>query len=723
MAATRKRWLTEGLDLGIDHRQSSPIDFPPPLPVEFRVSADSIVFQGPPPVTESAWGGDDKNVGLFPILDRLDVVTQGSELDRRRKSTGWLGSIFLHVIIVLLVAFLVVPADFAGPATQTLVMTVDVSTPEIPIPMMLVDETLADDSSHPTLEVEQETVQRIDIPLNTGSPNLKITGISSKRGRATGTTGQGTRGSFFGIEASGKDFVYIVDRSGSMNGNRYRRAIDELKRSIGELSGDQRFFVVLFSSSSDPMFGGSQSTEMLNATEDNKKKLEHWLDTIRTGGGTNPNSSLRMAINMNPSAVFMLSDGEFTESKSKRRAGVLESGGVTHSIVLSARGKVPIHAIAFEDPRSCANMKRLAEISGGEYRYVNSMGKTQTQLIAEARALVMRPMSTARKADQDQLSRQFGSSQISAAAKLEFAILLLDEYEALFGEISDSRKFPNQAGLDETIQLLDSMLSIDPHRDVCADQQDLIAGELSRLLHLPQHRDMVEAACDRLVRMPNSLAATMVLDRLAGHFESLNLTEPDKAFARLHLVKMLHPRSEVASVCQSTCDRQGNEIVDAANQLLENGDLAAAIASLRQNWMSQTNGTLRNVTYNALRKMTMDQLIIARNASLRNDFQTKDKINEQLETGFDGDPMLAGWRRELGKQELDARHMLQQVDNGNAFSGLKLKRQQLERIIQQYPQSIAAHDAKEQLKQFPDWQAARDKEEADLIRMMDDTPK
>ena len=118
-----------------------------------------------------------------------------------------------------------------------------------------------------------------------------------------------------------------------------------------------------------------------------------------------------------PSAVFMLSDGEFQESKGIRRGGLLVGGGDAYSIVAASKGVIPVHAIAFEDPRSCRNMKRLAEVSGGEYRFITAAGKTQSQLVAEARDLVKQPKSAARLDDQRSLARDFGASPIAATAR------------------------------------------------------------------------------------------------------------------------------------------------------------------------------------------------------------------------------------------------------------------------------------------------------------------
>jgi hypothetical protein len=727
MDPARKRWTTEGLEVGPDRTAMSPMDFPPPIPPECRSSNDSIVFLGAPPIADESSlrqvvSESERSQLSFPV-DRLQIRPRDRDLGGRQKSAGWLGSVLLHLGIVILVAFLFAPADFGGVSTQTLILTLSDETPEIPIPMMLVDEVASEDTS---LRSEDEPkpveVDSMDVSFEIGRPTIQVGGTKTNSGRSTGNVGGGARGSFFGIEAVGHEFVYIVDRSGSMNGNRYRRAIEELKRSVDDLREDQRFFVVLFSSNSTPMLGQpGQGARMLHATKENKEKLHDWLATIGPGGGTNPNSSLRTALKMNPSAVFMLSDGEFTESKTRRRGGILQAGGSAYSIVEATGGSIPIHAIAFEDPRSCRNMKRLSEVSGGEYRFVNSSGKTRAQLLAEAKDLMSQPASKSRNRARNSLCREFGDSQVTASGKRVFAKLLLDEYESAFGKIKQRKPDDKDPDLDETLRLLESLIAIDSNRNACADLQDQVAGQLSWLLSATDEKAVVECVCDKVIRWPQSPATVNVLDRLVDHFVSLNQDEPEKAFMRLRMIKRLHPQSKAVAACQAVCDGIIDEVIGQANQFLENGDLASAVKTLRTAQSNEQISAVRTVTRKALYDLTMEQLIAARDASIRHDTDAKDKINEQLANGFGDDPLLEQCRKELVSRELTARRLLQQVEHGNAYSGLKLKRQQLEEIVQRFPEAIAAKKANEQLALFPKWEAARDKEHAELIRMMDDT--
>jgi hypothetical protein len=176
--------------------------------------------------------------------------------------------------------------------------------------------------------------------------------------------------SFFGTSAQGNQFVYLVDISPSMNIGRGRgasdvsrliRALAELRASTERLSGSQSFYVILFNGQTRQMFDEpSVAPRALPATPENKRRLNDWLSTVRTADSTDPRRALQIALNMRPSAVFLLSDGIF-DVPEKTILDIIER----HN-----RDRTPIHTIAYEDERSCRTMLRIADFTGGEYQFV-----------------------------------------------------------------------------------------------------------------------------------------------------------------------------------------------------------------------------------------------------------------------------------------------------------------------------------------------------------------
>jgi len=97
------------------------------------------------------------------------------------------------------------------------------------------------------------------------------TAMSLLGGGGNGGTGGGGQGGggpggpgigFFGSQAAGNSFVYVVDMSGSMQGGRFDRAISELIRSIGQLKTGQKFYVVFFNDQPLPLYAPRPATAL-----------------------------------------------------------------------------------------------------------------------------------------------------------------------------------------------------------------------------------------------------------------------------------------------------------------------------------------------------------------------------------------------------------------------------------------------------------------------------
>ena len=157
--------------------------------------------------------------------------------------------------------------------------------------------------------------------------------------------------SFFGVRAEGTVFVFVVDCSGSMGqGDRMTRAKRELRRAIGKLQFPQRYLIIFYNDRPIPMPGGIPES----AGTSEKAATRAWLQMVEPEGDTDPRSAMRMAVGFRPSAVYLLSDGEFPE-------------GTAESIAEFNRKKVPIHAIDLSGGATGGDLAEIAEQSGGTY--------------------------------------------------------------------------------------------------------------------------------------------------------------------------------------------------------------------------------------------------------------------------------------------------------------------------------------------------------------------
>lgn len=295
---------------------------------------------------------------------------------------GLAGSALIHLLIVLIAALITVRYSFgdAGGGAQQGVEFV-----------VLDDAQLSQDSS-PLLMPERETVQTspaespsplellateafdrsVDDLSESIAPALDpggggLTSFESETGASGAGSGEGS--SFFGLEAKGRRFAYVVDISGSMNAQvtggrtRWDQTRAELTRSIRALEPEAEFHVQLFASGSLSLFGvraWSRSSPI------NKRLVQDGLGGVSPNGGTEPLSAFEevFALDPRPDAIYFMSDGE-----------VADAGAFIASLrQLGGRDRVSIHCVLVGDAgggealRRVENMmQNIARQSGGRY--------------------------------------------------------------------------------------------------------------------------------------------------------------------------------------------------------------------------------------------------------------------------------------------------------------------------------------------------------------------
>lgn len=171
---------------------------------------------------------------------------------------------------------------------------------------------------------------------------------------AAGGGGGSSGASFFGLRARGRKFVYVVDYSGSMRGDRFAAAKRELVRSITALDRGMQFFIVFYNQAFLPM----PAEGLVRATAKNKQRFLEWVRQAQAGGGTDPRDAMRFALKLKPNAIWLLSDGEFAAKAGDEIRG-------------ANRGRrIQIHTIAFHSNKGEAVLRRIANDNRGKYRFV-----------------------------------------------------------------------------------------------------------------------------------------------------------------------------------------------------------------------------------------------------------------------------------------------------------------------------------------------------------------
>ncbi|MFO0961268.1 MAG: hypothetical protein U0625_00020 [Phycisphaerales bacterium] len=208
-----------------------------------------------------------------------------------------------------------------------------------------------------------------DQPLDppTGSSPLGANNGNAGEGRSG--AGGGGRATFMGIRADAKKIVYVVDFTQSMDQDgRIEGAKRELMRSINGLPADGSFAVVIFSKQDDTSIQMPPEGQLIPATAEHKKAAAAWIAKQNTlDGSTTPSHAMRRALELQPEAIFFLTDGGFYSLDAQRMFEAVEQLNAKHAIV--------IHTIALHTEDGAYDLKRLADQNGGTYRYVPPPGQ------------------------------------------------------------------------------------------------------------------------------------------------------------------------------------------------------------------------------------------------------------------------------------------------------------------------------------------------------------
>lgn len=184
-------------------------------------------------------------------------------------------------------------------------------------------------------------------------------GDGSGSGRGKGHNGKGDGNGyamFYGSEARGESFAFVVDCSQSMTGWRFERACAELMRAIISLDSDQKFYVVFFNTEAFPQYFPVVDKFLAKADAQTIDKLGTWMRNVIPMGGTEPSTALRRAIELEPDAIFLLSDGEF------------DLRPCMQVLMDHQHARTVVHTVALGSTVGERMLVALAQATGGTYR-------------------------------------------------------------------------------------------------------------------------------------------------------------------------------------------------------------------------------------------------------------------------------------------------------------------------------------------------------------------
>jgi hypothetical protein len=186
------------------------------------------------------------------------------------------------------------------------------------------------------------------------------------RGRSGSPGGSGeAKVSVFGVEGHGRKFLYLFDRSASMEGAPLSAAKRQLVESMRSLGNGQQFHIIFFNTKTQAFAVDGGADRNAFATDRNKQLAANFVGGITADGGTDRMVALEEAIGCAPDVIFFLTDADDPMS-------VQELMEISQ---LNRRARAAICVIEFGDepkPMDGNFLMRLARESGGRYGYVDT---------------------------------------------------------------------------------------------------------------------------------------------------------------------------------------------------------------------------------------------------------------------------------------------------------------------------------------------------------------
>lgn len=294
-------------------------------------------------------------------------------------------SLLTHILILLFAALVTINFGFGdaggGGAEDEVDFAILTNTqlaqsqaPKVEFETFEVTPSLAETVTPMELLSEISTEQSMSELAESITPSIapgggSLSSIETTTGDAGAGTGDGA--SFFGLEAQGSRFAYIVDISGSMNtltpdgeATRWELTRSELIRSLAGLDTQFEFFVELYSSAPINLFG---TTDWVKSGKSQKRLATSALFQVAPVGGTKPMPAFQQvfALKPTPDAIYFMTDGMI--------------GNDVPALVrqLNRSGDIPIHCILFGSPgdeqsaKAAKNMlMAIARQSGGKFTHI-----------------------------------------------------------------------------------------------------------------------------------------------------------------------------------------------------------------------------------------------------------------------------------------------------------------------------------------------------------------
>ncbi len=250
---------------------------------------------------------------------------------------GWVSSVTFHVLMFLLITYVLyqVPKGIGEETVQTggiVLVNADLSANEKPYLEQadIQSPETAENAAAAAMggEVAEKTpaLELDDLPELPGMQSSEDARKRAVEAQQAGSgmsdlalpnaqDGGGKIGQvpvrFGGMVGTGSRFVYVVDRSGSMNNSGLMQAAKaELEASLNSLTEHQQFQLIFYNDEPLIFNPTGAAPTMMPATKDNIRLALDFIRQTPASGGTVHIAALEPALRLNPDVIFLLTDAD-----------------------------------------------------------------------------------------------------------------------------------------------------------------------------------------------------------------------------------------------------------------------------------------------------------------------------------------------------------------------------------------------------------------------------
>jgi hypothetical protein len=197
-----------------------------------------------------------------------------------------------------------------------------------------------------------------------GQPTKEQPSLGKGRSGVPGGNGY-AKVSVFGVEGKGNKFVYVFDRSASMEGAPLAAAKRQLLESMRSLESVHQFHIIFFNTRTHAFDFSGGGRRIAFATDRNKQLAANFVGGVTADGGTDRMIALREAIGFSPDVIFFLTDADDPMSASE----------LAEIARVNRRSQATICVIEFgRKPTPTPNnfLAQIASESAGQYGYIDT---------------------------------------------------------------------------------------------------------------------------------------------------------------------------------------------------------------------------------------------------------------------------------------------------------------------------------------------------------------